>query len=48
VTSVFVVEDERRQGIGALILHELEAIATDRGLSALRLDTRHDLVKARR
>ena len=48
LTSLFVVEDLREQGIGALLLIELEAIATDRGLSALRLDTRHDLMEARR
>ena len=48
VTSLFVVEDVRRQGIGGLLLDKVEAIAWDRGLSILRLDTRHDLVEARR
>jgi ribosomal protein S18 acetylase RimI-like enzyme len=48
VTSLFVLEQVRRYGIGALLLTELETIATKRGLTALRLDTRHDLVEARR
>lgn len=48
VTSLFVRADLRGQGIGALLLTELEAIGTNRGLVALRLDTRHDLVEARR
>jgi ribosomal protein S18 acetylase RimI-like enzyme len=48
VTRLFVAQDARRHGIGALLLEELEAIATDRGLDTMRLDTRHDLVEARR
>jgi ribosomal protein S18 acetylase RimI-like enzyme len=48
VTSLFVGETWRGRGVGALLLEELEAIAADHGLSTLRLDTRHDLVEARR
>ena len=48
VTSLFVLEQMRGHGVGALLLTELERIGTLRGLTVLRLDTRHDLVEARR
>lgn len=48
VTSLFVVRDARRQGVAARLLDQLEAMARDRGLRLLRLDTRHDLIEARR
>jgi ribosomal protein S18 acetylase RimI-like enzyme len=48
VTSLFVAEGARRHGVGALLLDKIEAIAADRGLTTLRLDTRHDLIEARR
>ncbi|WP_329100369.1 GNAT family N-acetyltransferase [Micromonospora sp. NBC_01699] len=48
VTRVFVAAAARRRGIGSLLLTEVETAARDRGLSRLRLDTRHDLVEARR
>jgi len=48
VTRLFVMPGARRQGLGALLLDELEGAARARGLSRLRLDTRGDLVEARR
>jgi GNAT superfamily N-acetyltransferase len=48
VTRLFVVPGARGQGLGALLLDELEGAARARGLSRLRLDTRGDLVEARR
>jgi GNAT superfamily N-acetyltransferase len=48
VTRLFVAPGARRQGLGALLLDELEGAARGRGLSRLRLDTRGDLVEARR
>jgi GNAT superfamily N-acetyltransferase len=48
VTRLFVVPGARGQGLGALLLDELEGAARARGLSRLRLDTRSDLVEARR
>jgi GNAT superfamily N-acetyltransferase len=48
VTRLFVVPGARGQGLGALLLDELEGAARARGLSRLRLDTRNDLVEARR
>jgi len=47
VTRVFVRPQARRQGIGSALLRELEAAALARGVTTLRLDTRHDLVEAR-
>jgi ribosomal protein S18 acetylase RimI-like enzyme len=48
VTRVFVAGTARRQGVGSQLLHELEEAARSRGMSRLQLDTRHDLVEARR
>ncbi|MFK3979205.1 GNAT family N-acetyltransferase [Micromonospora sp. NPDC050397] len=48
VTRVFVAHGARRRGVGSRLLTGLEEIARTRGLSRLRLDTRHDLVEARR
>ena len=48
VTRMFVVADVRRSGVGSRLLTELEHAAQARGLSRLRLDTRQDLVEARR
>ncbi|MGW4462523.1 GNAT family N-acetyltransferase [Micromonospora sp. NPDC004704] len=48
VTRVFVAGTARRQGIASRLLTGLEEVARSRGLSRLRLDTRHDLVEARR
>jgi len=48
VTVLFVAEGARRHGVGALLLDRIEAIAADRGLGTFRLDTRHDLIQARR
>ena len=42
VTRLFVVPGARGQGLGALLLDELEDAARARGLSRLRLDTRGD------
>jgi GNAT superfamily N-acetyltransferase len=48
VTRLFVLPGARRLGLGALLLDELEDAARARGLSRLRLDTRGDLIEARR
>ncbi|GAB2941531.1 hypothetical protein GCM10027280_32610 [Micromonospora polyrhachis] len=48
VTRVFVAHQARGRGIGARLLAEVEQAARDRGLARLRLDTRTDLVEARR
>src|ERR1017187_5882981 len=48
VTRLFVMPGARRQGLGALLLDELEGAARAWGLSRLRLDPRGDLVEARR
>ena len=48
VTRLFVVPGARGQGLGALLLDELESAARAHGLSRVRLDTRGDLVEARR
>ena len=48
VTRVFVVPAARRRGLGARLLGELEARAREHGVATLRLDTRGDLVEARR
>ncbi len=47
VTRLFVVNAARRAGLGLRLMQALEA-ARDRGLNMLRLDTRADLVEARR
>lgn len=48
VTRVFVDASARGLGVARLLMAELEAQARSRGLVALRLDTRSDLVEARR
>ena len=48
VTRVFVVPAARRRGVGSRLLDCLEEHARRCGVSALRLDTRRDLVEARR
>jgi GNAT superfamily N-acetyltransferase len=48
VKRVFVAPAARGRGLGARLMGELEHLAREHGLSALRLDTRHDLVEARR
>jgi ribosomal protein S18 acetylase RimI-like enzyme len=48
VKRVFVAPAGRGRGIASRLLRELEVAAHDHGVSRLRLDTRHDLVEARR
>ena len=48
VTRMFVIASERRQGFGFRLLDELETIARNHGITRLELDTRDDLVEARR
>lgn len=48
VCRVFVVPAARRRGLASRLLHELETLARESDRSVLRLDTRHDLVDARR
>jgi GNAT superfamily N-acetyltransferase len=48
VTRMFVTPPRRQRGIGITLLSELEAIARRRGITRLELDTRGDLVEARR
>jgi GNAT superfamily N-acetyltransferase len=48
VTRVFVAPELRGHGVGARLLTELERHARERGLSRLQLDTRSDLIEARR
>jgi ribosomal protein S18 acetylase RimI-like enzyme len=48
VKRLFVAPAARGRGLGARLMGELERIARGHGLSVLRLDTRHDLVEARR
>ena len=45
---LFVAPAARGRGLGAHLMGELERIARGRGLSVLRLDTRHDLVEYHR
>jgi GNAT superfamily N-acetyltransferase len=47
VTRVFVLSDERRKGVGARLMAEIEAAARDHKVRRLELDTRDDLVEAR-
>ena len=48
VTRMFVMVSERRQGFGWRLLDELETVARNRGITRLELDTRDDLLEARR
>jgi GNAT superfamily N-acetyltransferase len=48
VTRMFVLPSQRRRGIGTRLLGELEAVARKHEISRLELDTRDDLVEARR
>jgi ribosomal protein S18 acetylase RimI-like enzyme len=48
VTRLFVMPAARRRGLGSRLLEHLEAHARDHGVATLRLDTRRDLVEARR
>jgi GNAT superfamily N-acetyltransferase len=48
VKRLFVAPAARGIGLGARLMGELERIARGHGVSVLRLDTRHDLVEARR
>lgn len=48
VTRLFVIPSARRLGLGARLLDEVEQAALARGVSRLRLDTRSDLMEARR
>ena len=48
VTRVYVMPAARRRGLGSRLLDHLEAHACDHGVAILRLDTRRDLVEARR
>jgi GNAT superfamily N-acetyltransferase len=47
LTRVFVVAIARRRGLGTQIVDELERVARINGRSAIRLDTRRDLIEAR-
>jgi len=48
VKRVYVAPSHRRRGLGARIMAELERLALARGIRELRLDTRDDVVDARR
>jgi ribosomal protein S18 acetylase RimI-like enzyme len=48
VTRVYVAPPARRRGLGLLLMAEIERLARERGIRDLRLDTRTDLVEARR
>jgi ribosomal protein S18 acetylase RimI-like enzyme len=48
VKRVWVAPRARRQGLGRRLMAEIERHASERGLRELRLDTRSDLVEARR
>lgn len=48
VCRVFVVPHARHRGLGSLLMGEIEEVARTHARSVLRLDTRHDLVEARR
>jgi ribosomal protein S18 acetylase RimI-like enzyme len=48
VTRVYVMPAARRRGLGSRLLDELETHARDHQVTTLRLDTRRDLVEARR
>jgi ribosomal protein S18 acetylase RimI-like enzyme len=48
VKRVWVAPASRRQGLGRRLMAEAERHARERGIRELRLDTRSDLVEARR
>ncbi|MGJ7907877.1 GNAT family N-acetyltransferase [Actinopolyspora sp. H202] len=48
LTRMFVVEPSRGQGLGVLLLRAAERAAVELGMRAIRLDTRNDLVEARK
>jgi ribosomal protein S18 acetylase RimI-like enzyme len=48
ITRVYVMPAARRRGLGSRLLDELETHARDHQVTTLRLDTRRDLVEARR
>ncbi|GAA3986710.1 GNAT family N-acetyltransferase [Allokutzneria multivorans] len=48
LTRMFVEPEWRGHGVGALLIAEVERLALADGVTALRLDTRSDLVEARR
>jgi GNAT superfamily N-acetyltransferase len=48
VTRVYVAPSARRRGLAMMLMAEVERLARDRGIRRLRLDTRADLVEARR
>jgi ribosomal protein S18 acetylase RimI-like enzyme len=48
VTRVHVAPAARRRGLGTRLMCELERLAREHGRTTLRLDTRSDLVEARR
>lgn len=45
---MFVLPSERGRGLGARLLAAAEDVARERGATAIRLNTRHDLVEAQR
>jgi ribosomal protein S18 acetylase RimI-like enzyme len=48
VKRVYVAPSHRRRGLGARLMGELERLAVPHGIRELRLDTRDDVVDARR
>lgn len=48
VTRLFVVPAARGRGVASRLMNKLENCAREQGLATLRLDTREDLVEARR
>lgn len=48
VTRMFVIVSERGQGLRFRLLEELETVARSHGITRLELDTRDDLIEARR
>jgi ribosomal protein S18 acetylase RimI-like enzyme len=48
LTRLFVMPAARRRGLGSQLLNCLEDHARQHGASTVRLDTRHDLIEARR
>jgi GNAT superfamily N-acetyltransferase len=48
VTRMFVLESARGRGVGLRLLEEVEVVARGHGITRLELETRADLVEARR